>query len=60
MNEELTQGLEVTFDLSETSTNIKGKVCGKIGPVIIVELLTALKDYNYTHIYILDNQIKKQ
>lgn len=56
---ELKQNDEVTFNLNEVSTDIKGKVCGKVGPIIIVELIDKLKGYDYTHIYIVDSQIKK-
>jgi hypothetical protein len=54
------QGEQVVFDLNDKCTNIKGKVCGVVGPVIIVELTEALKGYEYTHIYILDAQIKNE
>jgi len=55
---ELKQGDKVTFDLNEKSVNLTGKVCGKLGPVIIVELDNALQGYAFTHIYIVDTQIK--
>ena len=57
---ELKQNDAVTFDLDETKKGITGKVCGKVGPVIIVELNpNQLKGYEFTHIYILDSQIVK-
>jgi hypothetical protein len=55
---EVKQGDKVTFDLSEKVVNLTGKVCGKLGPVVIVELDTALNGYPFTHIYIVDSQIK--
>ena len=55
---ELKQGDKVRFDLTEKIVDINGIVCGKIGPVIIVELDGPLKGYEFTHIYILDTQIK--
>jgi hypothetical protein len=55
---ELKQGQKVTFDLNEKVVNLTGTVCGKLGPVIIIELDTALKGYDYTHIYVVDSQIK--
>lgn len=59
MNESLKQGDKVTFDLNEKTVNQTGKVCGKLGPVIIVELDSPLSGYDFTHIYIVDSQIKK-
>jgi hypothetical protein len=55
----LKQGQEVTFDLNEKVRGLTGKICGVIGPIIIVELKETLKGYNYTHIYILESQIQK-
>jgi hypothetical protein len=52
------QGDVVVFDLNEKSIGLKGKVCGVVGPVIIVELDGVLTGYPFTHIYILDTQVK--
>ena len=56
---EYKQGDKVVFDLNDVSININGMVCGKVGPIIIVELIDKLKGYDFTHIYVLDSQIKK-
>jgi hypothetical protein len=50
------QGETVKFKLSET-IELTGEVNGQIGPMIIVKLNTPLKDYPFTHIYIVDSQI---
>lgn len=55
---EVKQDDKVTFDLSEKVVNLTGKVCGKLGPVVIIELDNALQGYAFTHIYIVDSQIK--
>ena len=57
MNENLKQGDSVTFNLNETITGLTGKICGKLGPIFIVELDKPLKGYEFTHIYITDLQI---
>lgn len=36
-----------------------GKVCGSVGPVIIIELEAPIKGYEFTHTYVLDAQIKE-
>lgn len=35
-----------------------GKVCGAIGPVLIIELEIPIAGYDFTHTYVLDAQIK--
>ena len=51
------QGDKVTFNLNEHIIGLTGKVAGVLGPVIIVELDMSLKDYPYSHIYVIDTQI---
>jgi hypothetical protein len=51
------QGDKVTFNLSEKVIGLTGKVSGVMGPIIIVNLDMPIKDYPYTHIYIVDAQI---
>ena len=55
---ELKQGDTVTFDLNEKVVNLTGKVCGKLGPVVIIEMDSKIQGYDFTHIYIVDSQIK--
>ena len=50
------QGDRVFFTLS-ADRNGWGKVCGLVGPVIIIELEQPLEKYDFTHIYVLDTQI---
>ena len=59
MNKKLNQNDTVTFDLNENVKGLTGKVCGVIGPVIIVETDNKLDGYDYTHIYIVESQIVK-
>jgi len=53
------QGDSLTFNLNETVKDLTGKVCGKVGPMIIVELSEPLKGYEFSHIYILESQISE-
>lgn len=53
------QNEKVTFNLNEKVANQTGKVCGVIGPVIIVELDNKLDGYDFSHIYIVESQIVK-
>ena len=53
------QGDRVYFEIGENQPSGWGKVCGVIGPIVIVELKDTIGNYNYTHFYILDAQIKK-
>ncbi len=57
MNETIKQGDSVTFNLNEKITGLTGKVCGKLGPIIIVKLGNKLDGYEFTHIYITDTQL---
>lgn len=59
MNETIKQGDSVKFNLNETIKDLTGKICGKLGPIIIVELDVPLKGYEFSHIYIVDSQIVK-
>ena len=52
------QGDRVYFEMGEQLPSGYGKVCGSVGPVIIIELETSIKGYDFTHTYILDAQIK--
>lgn len=54
---EIKQNDSVTFDLSEKVVGLTGKVCGKLGPIVIVELDKPIEGYAFTHIYITDSQI---
>ena len=56
---ELKQNDKVKFDLNEKVVGLTGKICGKVGPVVIVELDKAMTGYEFTHIYILDTQVKE-
>ena len=53
------QGDRVYFEMGEKLPSGWGKVCGSVGPVIIIELETPISGYAYTHTYVLDAQIKK-
>lgn len=59
MENKYNQGDVITFDLNEKLVDQQGIVCGVVGPVIIVELKTKLDKYPFTHIYVLDAQVKK-
>ena len=59
MNDKIKQGDSVTFNLNEKVIGLTGKVCGKVGPIIIIELDKKLDGYEFTHIYITDVQIVK-
>jgi len=56
---ELKQNDKVKFDLNEKVVGLTGKICGKVGPVVIVELDAPMGGYEFTHIYVLDTQIKE-
>jgi hypothetical protein len=49
------QGDKIKFKLKEVE--LSGEVNGEVGPILIVKLDTPLKDYPFTHIYIIDSQI---
>lgn len=51
------QGQRVYFSLGENLPSGWGKIAGVQGLVIVIELETPIKDYIYTHIYIIDTQI---
>jgi hypothetical protein len=34
-----------------------GKVCGQVGPILIVELETVIANYPFTHTYVMDVQV---
>jgi hypothetical protein len=53
------QGQRIYFEMGEKLPTGWGKVCGVVGPVIIIELEQPINNYNFTHTYILDNQIKQ-
>lgn len=52
------QGERVYFEMGEKLPTGWGKVCGSVGPVVIIELETPIPNYPYTHTYVLDAQIK--
>jgi len=52
------QNDRVYFEMGDQLPTGYGKVCGSVGPVIIIELEVPIKGYDFTHTYILDNQIK--
>jgi len=58
MNEKYKQNDRVYFVMGEKLPFGWGKVCGSVGPVIIIELETPIAGYDYTHTYVLDTQIK--
>lgn len=51
------QNDRIYFSLGEKLPSGWGKVCGVIGPVIIVELEQPIKGYDFTHTYIVDAQV---
>lgn len=51
------QNERVYFSLGENAPSGWGKVCGQVGPVIIIELESPIQGYEFTHTYILDQQI---
>jgi hypothetical protein len=53
------QGDRVYFVMGDKLPSGWGKVCGSVGPVIIIELETPIQGYNFTHTYILDAQVKE-
>ena len=58
MNQKYTkkQGEKVKFNLND-KIQLTGEINGQIGPMIIVKLDVPIKDYPFTHIYIIDAQI---
>ena len=50
---------KVYFSMGEGLPNGWGKVCGAVGPVIIVELEKTITGYPFTHTYVIDSQIKE-
>ena len=60
MNEtKFKQSDRVYFEMGENLPKGWGKICGVAGPILIVELETPIKGYEYTHTYIVDAQIKE-
>jgi hypothetical protein len=57
-NTKYTQGQRIYFEMGEKLPSGWGKVCGVVGPVIIIELEVPITGYNFTHSYILDAQVK--
>lgn len=51
------QGQRIYFNMGPGLPCGYGKICGVVGPVIVVELELPIKDYPFTHFYILDSQI---
>lgn len=51
------QGDRVHFSMGDGLPNGWGKVCGIVGPVIVVELEQAIAGYPFTHTYVIDSQI---
>ena len=51
------QGDRVYFSLGESLPSGWGKICGIQGLVYIIELESAVNDYPFTHLYIVDNQV---
>jgi len=58
MNEKYKQNDRVYFEMGPQLPSGWGKVCGSVGPVLIIELETPITGYAYTHTYVLDAQIK--
>ncbi len=56
---EYNQGDRVYFSMEDGMPSGWGKVCGMVGPIIIIELEKAIASYPFTHIYIIDRQIKE-
>lgn len=54
-----TQNQRVYFNLGATLPCGYGKIAGVVGPVLIIELEQPIKDYPFTHFYILDSQISE-
>jgi hypothetical protein len=48
---------KIYFDMGENLPKGFGFVNGVFGPIIIVRVMEPIKDYNYTHIYVVDKQI---
>jgi hypothetical protein len=53
------QGDRVYYEMGESKPFGFGKICGVIWPVIILELESPIEKYDFTHIYVLDVQIKE-
>ena len=51
------QGNRVYFNLGEGAPSGYAKVCGVMGPMIIVQPEEAIKGYAFSHIYVIDSQI---
>jgi hypothetical protein len=51
------QDERVYFNVGEGLPKGYGTVNGILGPIIILKMETAIKDYPFTHIYVTDNQI---
>lgn len=52
-----TQGQRIYFNMGPKLPCGYGKVCGVVGPIIIVELELPIENYPFTHFYIIENQI---
>lgn len=53
------QGEVVYFVMGEKLPTGYGKVCGSVGPVIIIELQQPIEGYPFTHTYVMDAQIQE-
>jgi hypothetical protein len=53
------EGDKVYFEMGEKLPSGWGKVCGIVGPIIIIELKEKIPNYPFTHTYIIDSQIKE-
>jgi len=53
------QNDRVYFEMGGPLPSGWGKVCGSVGPVIIIELEVPIAGYEYTHTYVMDAQIKE-
>ena len=53
------QNDRVYFEMGDKLPSGWGKVCGVVGPVVIIELEVPIKGYDFTHTYVLDAQIKE-
>ena len=54
-----TQGQRVYFNMGPKAPTGWGKVCGAQGPIVIVELEQPIKNYPFTHAYVVDTCISE-
>lgn len=57
MSDKYKQDQVIYFKLKDELPAAAAKVCGVIGPIVIIQPIEPLQGYNYSHIYVIDSQI---